>query len=101
MGKVNLLPPQFSGSTTNADSNTGTRSHTGPANSGIGRAWNSFLHCFAVHFAQRFDFLRRALSVEIPVPAYICRYSFDKNMNAIRDFKFGVQADRFQIAPQL
>jgi hypothetical protein len=34
---------------------------------------NSFLHCLAVHFAHFFDFFRRALSVEIPVPAYICR----------------------------
>ena len=48
-------------------------SHFGPASSGIGFAWNSLLHCFAVHRAHRFDFLRRALSVEIPVPAYICR----------------------------
>jgi hypothetical protein len=42
-------------------------------NSGIGFAWKSFLHCRAVHRAQAFDFFRRALSVEIPVPAYICR----------------------------
>ena len=45
----------------------------GDCNSGIGLAWNSFLHCRAVHRAQLFDFFRRALSVEIPVPAYICR----------------------------
>ena len=93
--------PQFSGSTTNADSNTGTRSHTGPANSGIGRAWNSFLHCFAVHYAHRLDFLRRALSVEIPVPAYICRYNFDRKMNPSRARRVGVQAERSQIAPQV
>jgi hypothetical protein len=48
-------------------------SQVGDFNSGIGVAWNSLLHCFAVHLAQFFDFLRRALSVEIPVPAYICR----------------------------
>ena len=48
-------------------------SHSGEGRFGIGFAWNSFLHCRAVHFAHRFDFLRRALSVEIPVPAYICR----------------------------
>lgn len=51
----------------------GTVCHDGDCNSGMGLAWNSFLHCLAVHRAQFFDFFRRALSVEIPVPAYICR----------------------------
>jgi hypothetical protein len=46
--------------------------HEGDCNSGIGFAWKSFLHCFAVQRAQLFDFFLRALSVEIPVPAYIC-----------------------------
>jgi hypothetical protein len=46
--------------------------HTGPAKSGMGFARKSFLHRCAVHRAHRFDFLRRALSVEMPVPAYIC-----------------------------
>ena len=41
--------------------------------SGIGVALNSRLHCRAVQRAHFCDFLRRALSVEIPVPAYICR----------------------------
>ena len=48
-------------------------SHIGDCSSGIGFAWNSFLHCLAVHRAQVLDFFLRALSVEIPVPAYICR----------------------------
>ena len=106
-------PAQFFGNTTNGPvisappSNAACPSagmpisHCGPANSGIGRASNSFLHCFAVHLAHRFDFFRRALSVDIPVPAYICRYNFDRNMKAIRALKLGVQADRFQIAGQL
>jgi hypothetical protein len=47
--------------------------HTGPAKSGIGVARKSFLHWCAVHRAHLFDFLRRALSVEMPVFAYICR----------------------------
>src|ERR1700689_4195831 len=64
-------------------------SHTGPARSGIGRASNSFLHWRPVHLAQRLDFLRRALSVEMPVPAYICLYSFERKINAILDFRFG------------
>jgi hypothetical protein len=53
------------------DANAG--SQTGDCNSGIGFAWNSFLHCLAVHRAHLRDFFLRALSVEIPVPAYICR----------------------------
>ena len=48
-------------------------SHAGNDSSGMGFDWKSFLHCLAVHRAQVLDFLRRALSVEIPVPAYICR----------------------------
>ena len=44
-------------------------SQTGDRNSGIGFAWNSFLHCLAVHRAHLRDFFLRALSVEIPVPA--------------------------------
>ena len=47
--------------------------------------------------AQELDLLRRALSVEIPVPAYICRYSLEMKTNASRDLKFGVQLDRFQM----
>jgi len=75
-------------------------SHLGPASSGIGVAWNSFLHCFAVQRAHDFDFFRRALSVEMPVPAYICLYNLDRNMKAILDRKLGVQADRFHTGPQ-
>src|SRR5271166_71164 len=48
-------------------------SQAGDRSSGIGLAWNSFLHCLAVHRAHLLDFFLRALSVEIPVPAYICR----------------------------
>jgi len=52
---------------------TGGSSHDGDCNSGIGFAWNRILHCLAIHRAQVLDFFLRALSVEIPVPAYICR----------------------------
>jgi hypothetical protein len=68
---------------------------------GIGFAWNSFLHCLAVHRAQVFDFFRRALSVEIPVPAYICRWSFERSIQAILACRVGVQADLCQIVLQL
>ena len=47
--------------------------HEREGSSGIGLARKSLLHWCAVHLAQAFDFLRRALSVEMPVPAYICR----------------------------
>jgi len=47
--------------------------HTGDCNSGIGLAWKIFRVCRAINLAVVFAFLRRALSVEIPVPAYICR----------------------------
>lgn len=46
--------------------------HSGVCSSGIGFAWNSFRHSLAVHRAQLLDFLLRALSVEIPAPAYMC-----------------------------
>ena len=36
------------------------------------------------HRAHRADCCTRALSVAIPVFAYICRYSFEINTNAIR-----------------
>ena len=52
---------------------TSPASHMREGSSGRGFARKSFLHCRAVHLAQAFDFLRRALSVEMPVPAYICR----------------------------
>src|SRR5579863_4846970 len=77
---------------------TAATCHTGDFSSGIGFASNSFLHWRAVHRAQFFDFLRRALSVEIPVPAYICRYSFDRKMKPSLARKVGVHSDRFQIA---
>ena len=48
---------------------------------------------------QVFAFLRRPLSVEIPVPAYICRYSLERSKNATRVRSVGVQEDLFQIAP--
>jgi len=57
-------------------------SHTGEISSGIGLAANSFLDYCAV-------------------PAYICRYSFDRNINAILARNVGVDADRCQIALQL
>ena len=48
-------------------------SHAGDWSSGMGLAAKSLRHCLAVQRAQVLDFLRRALSVEMPVPAYIWR----------------------------
>ena len=42
----------------------------------------------------------RALSVAIPVFAYICRYSFEIKTNASRARRVGVQRDRAQIRSQ-
>src|SRR6478672_11297879 len=78
----------------------GNGSHDGLFNSGMGLALNSRLHWRAVQRAHFFDFFRRALSVEIPVPAYICRYSLERNTKASRDLKLGQQAERSQIAGQ-
>src|SRR4051812_46009833 len=48
------------------------RSHSGDGSPGMGSALKIFLQFLAVHRAQFFDFFLRALSVEIPVHAYIC-----------------------------
>ncbi len=62
----------------------------GTCRCGIGFAWNSFRQGTAIQRAQLFAFFRRALSVAIPVFAYICRYSFETNTNASRARRFGV-----------
>jgi hypothetical protein len=49
---------------------------------GIGRVVKSRRHGFASQRAQRVDRAARALSVAIPVFAYICRYSFEMNTKA-------------------
>jgi hypothetical protein len=76
----------------------GRDGHTGWMSSGIGFARNILLVCRAIHRADAFAILRRALSVEIPVPAYICRYSLDSSTNAKRARRVGVHEDLFQIA---
>lgn len=43
------------------------------ASSGMGAVWNKRRQGFAIHFAARFALWTRALSVAIPVLAYICR----------------------------
>jgi len=77
------------------------RCHSGDRSSGIGLAWKSFRHWLAVQRAQVLDFFRRALSVEIPVPAYIWRYSLDRKMKPSLARRVGVHSDLSQIARQL
>ena len=69
----------------------------GTCSSGIGLAENNNRQGFAIHRASRFAFFFRALSVEIPVFAYICRYSLEMKTNASQSFKFEAQLDRVQI----
>jgi hypothetical protein len=69
----------------------------GTSSAGIGFAWNSRRVGFASKRAQKCARLWRALSVEMPVPAYIWRYSFDTNKNAKRPRMDDTQRDRSQI----
>jgi hypothetical protein len=63
----------------------------------MGLAMNRLRQGLASQRAHLLALLRRALSVAIPVLAYICRYSFEMKMNARRAFREGVQRERFQI----
>lgn len=47
--------------------------HTGMASSGIGLEMKNLRVCRESHRAPEFAFFRRALSVLMPVPAYILR----------------------------
>jgi len=67
---------------------------TGVARSGIGRALNKRRQGLAIHRAHRADRPTRALSVAMPVLAYICRYNLEMSTKASLDFK-----DRTQKAP--
>jgi hypothetical protein len=73
----------------------------GTSRSGIGAAANKRRHGFASHRAQLLARLRLALSVAIPVLAYIWRYNLDMKMNANRARNVGVQLDRFQMEAKL
>ena len=73
----------------------------GIQSSARGRAVNRCRHGLAIRRAHRFARLTRALSVAIPVFAYICLYNFEINTNASRARKFGVHRDRAQIRRRL
>jgi hypothetical protein len=53
----------------------------------------------AIQRAHIADRLMRALSVVIPVLAYICRYSFEISTKASRDLSDWTHRERFQISP--
>lgn len=57
---------------------------------------NNRRHGRASQRAHRFALLLRALSVAIPVLAYIWRYSLEMKMKASRALNEGVQLERFQ-----
>ena len=73
----------------------------GTCSPGIGRPRNSLRQGTASNRAHDVARLLRALSVEIPVLAYICRYSFDTNTNARRARSDVTHRDRFQMDPML
>jgi hypothetical protein len=57
----------------------------GSTRSGIGAPMNNRRASFAISRARRAERATRALSVAIPVLAYICRYNFDSSTNARRE----------------
>jgi hypothetical protein len=73
----------------------------GTSKSGIGFAWNNRRVTLAMRLAQALARCRLALSVAMPVLAYIWRYNFEMKINARRARRFGVHAERFQIAGRL
>jgi hypothetical protein len=68
---------------------------------GIGLAMNKRRHRAAMILAISADRLTRALSVAIPVFAYICLYSFEINTKAIRAFSELTSRERSQTLRQL
>jgi hypothetical protein len=69
----------------------------GTLSSGIGLAMNRRRQGLASHRAQVLALFLRALSVAMPVLAYICRYSLEMKMKASRALRLGVQRDLFQM----
>ena len=67
----------------------------------MGGAAKSRRHGAAMIRAQRAERLTRALSVAIPVFAYIWRYSFEIMTNAIRDFSDFTHFERSQMFGRL
>jgi len=73
----------------------------GTRSSGIGCALNNRWHGFANKRAMVVARLLRALSVAIPVFAYICRYSFEIKIRASRALNEEAQLERFHTEARL
>ena len=73
---------------------------SGAVSSGIGGATNS-RRVAAISRAHCAERETRALSVAMPVLAYICRYSFEISTNASRDLYDLTQVERCQIERRL
>ena len=68
--------------------------------SGIGRPMNNPRQSVPIQRALRVDRCTRALSVAIPVFAYICRYSFEISTNATLARTDSTTRERAQICRQ-
>ena len=73
----------------------------GTCNSGMGLPVNNRRVSLANRLAHELDRLRRALSVEMPVLAYICRYKREIRTNATRPLSDLIQFDLPQTAFRL
>src|ERR1700730_6439529 len=73
----------------------------GIAKSGIGDARKNRRHARPIQRAHRVDRSTRALSVAMPVFAYIWRYSFEMSTNATRERHDSTTRDRSHTRPQL
>src|SRR6266540_3636201 len=77
------------------------RAYAGTCRSGIGGAANSRRHGAAIIRAHRAERLTRALSVAMPVFAYIWRYNFEIITNASRPLSDSTHFERSQIFGRL
>src|SRR5262249_8749038 len=75
---------------------TAGSSDAGIAKSGIGFPINNRRHAWPIQRAHRADRCTRALSVAIPVFAYIWRYSFEINTKARRARTLSTTRERAQ-----
>src|ERR1022692_2286846 len=80
------------------DVNSADPRKTGTSSSGIGLPSNSFRHGTASQRATCVALCLRALSVEMPVVAYIWRYNLEINKNASRSRSLDAHFDRCQIS---
>jgi hypothetical protein len=95
------LPDPLAASQYVIEVNSEGLSEAGTSSSGIGFASNNLRHGTANQRATCVAFCLRALSVEMPVFAYIWRYNLEMNRNANRPRSVGTHFDRAQIFRRL